>query len=67
MEYLNHNRGKEVNFMSRLTDRNVIRILGVCYEDAPFIIMMEYMKKRDLNQYLQKFKTLSMTDLEPQG
>ena len=57
---------KEVNFMSRLTDRNIIRILGVCYEDTPFI-MMEYMEKGDLNQYLQKFKTLSTTDSEPQG
>ena len=57
---------KEVNFMSRLTDRNVIRILGVCYEDTPFI-MMEYMEKGDLNQYLQKFKTLSTTGSEPQG
>ena len=57
---------KEVNFMSRLTDRNVIQILGVCYEDTPFI-MMEYMEKGDLNHYLQKFKTLSTTDSEPQG
>ena len=57
---------KEVNFMSKLTDRNIIRILGVCYEDTPFI-MMEYMEKGDLNQYLQKFKTLSTTDSEPQG
>ena len=57
---------KEVNFMSRLIDTNVIRILGVCYEDTPFI-MMEYMEKGDLNQYLQKFKTLSTTDSEPQG
>ena len=57
---------KEVNFMSRLTDRNVIRILGVCYEDTPFI-MMEYMEKGDLNQCLQKFKALSSTDSEPQG
>ena len=57
---------KEVNFMSRLADINVIRILGVCYEDTPFI-MMEYMEKGDLNQYLQKFKTLSTTDSEPQG
>ena len=57
---------KEVNFMSRLTDRNIIRILGVCYEDTPFI-MMEYMEKGDLNQYLQKFKTLSTTDSELQG
>ena len=57
---------KEVNFMSRLTDRNIIRILGVCYDDTPFI-MMEYMEKGDLNQYLQKFKILSRTDSEPQG
>ena len=57
---------KEVNFMSRLTNKNVIRILGVCYEDTPFI-MMEYMEKGDLNQYLQNFKTLSTTDSEPQG
>ena len=57
---------REVNFMSKLNDKNVIRILGVCYEDAPFI-MMEYMEKGDLNQYLQKFKVLSTTDSEPQG
>ena len=57
---------KEVKFMSRLTDRNVICILGVCYEDTPFI-MMEYMEKGDLNQYLQKFRTLSTTDSERQG
>ena len=56
---------KEVNFMSRLTDRNVIRILGVCYEDTPFI-MMEYMEKGDLNQYLQKFQ-IHATDSESQG
>ena len=37
----------------------------VCYEDTPFI-MMEYMGKGDLNQYLQKFKTLSTTDSESQ-
>ena len=57
---------KEVNFMSRLDDSNVIRILGVCHEDTPFI-MMEYMEKGDLNHYLQKFKELSTTDSEPQG
>ena len=57
---------KEVSFMSRLTDTNVIHILGVCYEDTPFI-MMEYMEKGDLNQYLQKFKVHSTTDSEPQG
>ena len=57
---------KEVNFMSKLTNRNVIHILGVCYEDTPFI-MMEYMEKGDLNQYLRKFKVLSTVDSELQG
>ena len=57
---------KEVNFMSRMNDKNVIRILGVCYEDIPFI-MMEYMENGDLNNYLQKFKVMSTTDSEPQG
>ena len=57
---------KEVNFMSRVTDRNVIRILGVCYEGTPFI-MMEYMEKGDLNKYLQKFEIHNTTDSEPQG
>ena len=57
---------KEVNFMSRLNDRNVIRILAVCREDTPFI-MMEYMEKGDLNRYLRKFRVLSTTDSEPQG
>ena len=56
---------KEVNFMSRLTDTNVIRVLGVCHEDTPFI-MMEYMEKGDLNQYLQKFQ-IHATDSESQG
>ena len=57
---------KEVNFMSRLNDGNVIRMIGVCREDTPFI-MMEYMEKGDLNRYLRKFKVLSTTDSEPQG
>ena len=56
---------KEVNFMSRLTDRNVIQVLGVCHEDTPFI-MMEYMEKGDLSQYLQKFQ-IHATDSESQG
>ena len=52
--------------MSKLNDKNVILMLGVCYEDTPFI-MMEYMEKGDLNHYLQKFKVLSTIDSDPQG
>ena len=46
---------KEVKFMSRLNHPNVIRLLGVCHEEAAPFIMMEYMKNGDLNQYLKGF------------
>ena len=46
---------KEIKFMSRLKDDNVIRLLGICTTGTPFI-MMEYMENGDLNKYLQKFK-----------
>ena len=49
---------KEIKFMSRLKDDNVIRLLGICTTGTPFI-MMEYMENGDLNGYLhqKKFST----------
>ena len=44
---------KEIKFMSRLSHKNVIRLLAVCLKGTPFIIM-EYMEEGDLNQYLKK-------------
>ena len=44
---------KEIKFMSRLKDDNVVRLLAICTSDTPFIVM-EYMENGDLNQYLQK-------------
>ena len=46
---------KEIKFMSRLKNDNVVRLLGICTTDTPFI-MMEYMEHGDLNHYMQKFK-----------
>ena len=57
---------KEVKFMARLDNSNVIRMLGVCYGDTPFI-MMEYMEKGDLNHFLKKFKVVTSTNSELQG
>ena len=45
---------KEIKFMSRLKDDNVIRLLGICTTGTPFI-MMEYMENGDLNGYLQQY------------
>ena len=49
---------KEIKFMSRLSDPNVVRLLGVCYEEPAFIIM-EYMEKGDLSQFLQKYTAIA--------
>ena len=46
---------KEIKFMSRLKDDNVVRLLGICTTGTPFI-MMEYMEDGDLNNYLQQFE-----------
>ena len=55
---------KECKFMSRLNHPHVIRFLGVCKTDSPYI-MMEYLKYGDLNKYLQKFDTI--VDFETQN
>ena len=56
---------KELRFMSRLNHPNVIRVLGACTkEDSPFI-MMEWMKKGDLNEYLLNFDTILLGDSPP--
>ena len=44
---------KEIKFMTRLSDNNVVRLLAICSTGNPFILM-EYMENGDLNQYLQK-------------
>ena len=55
---------KEIKFMSRLKDDNVIRLLGICTTGTPFI-MMQYMENGDLNNYLQKFEFTYETEKLP--
>ena len=49
---------KECKFMSRLSHPNVIRLLGVCTTAPSQFIMMEYMERGDLNNYLLKFEKI---------
>jgi len=44
---------KEIKFMARLDNANVIRLLGICNKGTPFI-MIEYMKNGDLHMFLKK-------------
>ena len=55
---------KEIKFMSRLKDDNVIKLLGICTTGTPFI-MMQYMENGDLNNYLQKFEFIYETEKLP--
>ena len=55
---------KELKFMSRLNHPNVVRTLGACMVDTPFIVM-EYMEKGDLNGYLQDFDTIEQGNGPP--
>ena len=55
---------KEIKFMSRLKDDNVIRLLGICTTGTPFI-MMEYMENGDLTSYLQQLKFTTDTEKLP--
>jgi len=44
---------KEIKFMARLSNSNVVKLLGICNTGTPFI-MMEYMKNGDLLMFLRK-------------
>ena len=55
---------KEIKFMSRLKDDNVIKLLGICTTGTPFI-MMQYMENGDLNNYLQKLEFTYETEKLP--
>ena len=52
---------KELKFMSRLNHENVVRVLGTCKSSTTFIVM-EYVEKGDLNQYLLEFESIASDD-----
>ena len=51
---------KEIEFMSRLKNANVVRLLGVCRSGESFIVM-EYMENGDLHDFLQRQKLVPDT------
>ena len=55
---------KEYQFMFRLNHPNVIRLLGICLTETPFI-MMEYMDKRDLNKVLKQYHGIVDHNVNP--
>lgn len=45
---------KEIHVLSKLKDPNIVQLLGVCTQDEPWFMVVEYMEQGDLNQYLQR-------------
>ena len=55
---------KEIKFMSRLKDENIVKLLAVCTGSTPFIVM-EYMENGDLHQFLSEHEpAVSDSELE---
>ena len=48
---------KEIKLMSCLKHKNVVSLIGVCYQDPAFI-MMEYMEEGDLNRFLKRYSEI---------
>ncbi len=40
--------------MCRLKNPNIVRVLGVCSQEDPLCVIVEYMKFGDLNQFLKQ-------------
>lgn len=43
----------EVKMMACLKDPNIVSLIGICSQDDPLCVVLEYMKHGDLNQFLQ--------------
>lgn len=52
---------KEVKIMSKLKDPNIVLVLGVCTQEEPLCMIVEYMKFGDLNQFLRQHVPLEST------
>ena len=52
---------KELKFMLRLRHENLVRVLGACIQEDPFIVM-EYVENGDLSNYLQNCEDLSLVE-----
>eukprot|EP00038_Savillea_parva_P008369 m.176483 g.176483 ORF g.176483 m.176483 type:complete len:1219 (+) comp14182_c0_seq1:368-4024(+) len=54
---------READLMKRLDHPNVLRLLGVCMQEHPLLIIAELMKKGDLKRYLRQHPSLSVPSL----
>ena len=49
---------EEIRLLSSLNDPNVAQVLGVCTEEEPYSVVLEFLELGDLCQFLRQNDTL---------
>ena len=57
---------REIKVMAHLNHKNIVRLLGISADEKDLFLLMEYMEKGDLKNFLQQHKTIvhSPTEVE---
>ncbi|XP_066592179.1 discoidin domain-containing receptor 2-like isoform X2 [Prorops nasuta] len=58
---------RDVKILGALEDPNIARVLGVCYREEPYCVIMEYLEHGDLCQFLKTHITAEDSHSMPIG
>lgn len=58
---------RDVRILAALEDPNIARVLGICSQDEPLCVVMEYLDHGDLCQFLKTHVTADNTSKLPYG
>lgn len=58
---------RDVRILAALEDVNIARVLGVCTNEEPLCVIMEYLEHGDLNQFLKTHVAAETTRTHPVG
>jgi len=55
---------KEIKVMAHLNHKNIVRLLGISTDERDLYLLMEYMEKGDLKNFLQQHKMIVHSPME---
>lgn len=67
MDLLRLDFQRDVRILAALEDRNIARVLGACYREEPYCVVMEYLEHGDLCQFLKTHITAEDAHSMPIG
>ena len=56
-----------MRILGALEDVNIARVLGVCWREEPFCVVMEYLEHGDLTQFLKTHVAAETSHTLPLG